>query len=284
MEWLIPDSETPVRQGDMLISRNHRSGVIDSIFLVITADCDISKEKFGSQIAALRIISHDQYLLEVWGEKKLAKAIKDEQSKLHAQIKKWHSKLNGRDSAITEIAALDWLMRVGSSEIVKKLSIPSSDSNKVLKSLGNTHNAFKIIESKRHLSDLEKFVQFRAASEGKPSSEVFQTTLDSAQKEALPDDTFFLPELPERLGQGAIVMLREIIGIDPQSIRLKAPEATSTGNFLRIARLKPEIKYAVSQAFGSLYSKIGMSPEYEARRKTAIQGLTGKGWRISCEH
>lgn len=281
MEWLTPNPETPVRQGDILISRDHRTGLIESMFLVITADCDISKEKFGSQIAALRIISHNQYLLDIWGEKKLNKAIKDEQSKLHAQISKWHSKLIGKDSALTEEAALKWLIREGAERIVDDLKVPDKDSKKVKKSLSNAYNAFKLLENQSG-SDLEKYVLFKALSEDKSTEEVHKATVGSAQKEALPDDTFFLPELPDNLGQGAVVMLREIIGISPNNIYLKATEATSPKNFLRIARLKPEIKYAVSQAFGSLYSRIGMSSEYEARRKAVIQGLTGKEWRISC--
>ncbi|RFQ05969.1 hypothetical protein D0O09_01975 [Pseudomonas putida] len=271
----------PVRQGDILINRDHQTGKIESTYLVITADCDISKEKFGSQIAALRIISHNSYLMEIWGEKKLSKAVKDELSKLHVQITKWHSKLINTDSSLTANAALDWLMRAGSDEIVKSLSVPEDQSARVKKSLNNAYNAFKLLENEK-LSDLEKFVQFRAHSEEKSPELVLEATVGSAQKEALPDDTFFLPELPEKIGEGAVIMLREIIGIDPKWICLKATEAVSTRHYLRIARLKPEIKYAVSQAFGSLYSRIGMSAEYEARRKTAIQGLTGKGWKISC--
>lgn len=281
MEWLTPDSEMPVRQGDILITRDHKSGKIESTFLVITADCDIHNQKYGSQIAALRIISHNDYLKHIWGEKKLNKATKDETTKLQGQIVKWHSKLINKESTLTETAALDWLIRVGSEGIVKALKVPSDKSAKVSKSLESTYKAFKLLENPK-LSDLEKFVQFKAHSENKPAEEVLQSTVGSAQKEALPDDTFFLPELPENIGQGAIIMLREIIGLDPNSIFLRAPEATSPMHYLRIARLKPEIKYAVSQAFGSLYSRIGMSTEYETRRKNAIQGLTGKGWSISC--
>lgn len=281
MEWLTPAPETPVRQGDILISRDHKTGLVESMFLVITADCDISKEKFGSQIAALRIISHNQYLLDIWGEKKLKKAIKDEQSKLRAQISKWHSKLIGQDSTLTEDAAIKWLIREGAARIVDDLQVPDKDLKKVRKSLNNSYSAFKLLEN-QDLSDLEKYVLFKALSEDKSTEEVHKNTVGSAQKEVLPDDTFFLPELPDNLGQGAIVMLREIIGISPNNIYLKATEATSPQNLLRVASLKPDIKYAVSQAFGSLYSRIGMSSEYEARRNAAIQGLTGKEWRISC--
>ncbi len=281
MEWLTPDPETPVRQGDILISRDHRTGLVESMFLVITADCDISKGKFGSQMAALRIMSHNQYLLDIWGEKKLSKAIKDERSKLHAQISKWHSKLIGQDSALTEEAALSWLIREGAERIVGDLKVPDKDRKKVIKSLSNSCGAFRLLEN-QNLSDLEKYVLFRALSEEKSAEEIHRNTVGSAQKEVLPDDTFFLPELPGNLGQGAVVMLREIIGILPDNIYLKTSEATSPQSFLRIARLKPEIKYAVSQAFGSLYSRIGMSSEYEARRNAAIQGVTGKEWRISC--
>ena len=50
-EWSIPDPSIDVRQGDLLVSRSIQTGKIEELCLVITADCDISKGKFGRQLA-----------------------------------------------------------------------------------------------------------------------------------------------------------------------------------------------------------------------------------------
>ncbi len=281
MEWLTPDTDVPVRQGDMLIRRDPKNGNIEETYIIITADCDISKKKFGAQLAGLRVISHDHYLSVIWGEKKLSKAVKDEREKTRDQIAKWHSILINNKSTITEDAAVEWLLREGPDKIIESLSIPADKKSKVQRSLSASYNAFKILDSESLETDLQKFIHFKANSEEKEFSAVLNTTVNSAQLESLPDDTFFIPELPAS-GQSAIIMLREIIGLPPELIRYKAPEANARQHLLRVARLKPEIKYAVSQAFGSLYSRIGMSAEYEARRKTAIQKINGNGWNVGC--
>ncbi|MDD1965892.1 hypothetical protein NPS29_11220 [Pseudomonas putida] len=282
MEWLTPGSEIPVRQGDILICRDQQTGSIESTFLVITADCDISKEKFGAQLAGLKVITHDQYLREIWGEKKLLKIIGDEKAKLHSQIVKWHSILIEAKSSLTEDATLAWLLRDGPQSVANELNVKEDRKERFINSLTPSYEAFRKLEKEASLSDLEKYIVFKSLSGGISVNEVIATTVSSAQKESLPDDAFFLPEIPERPGHSAVILLREIIGLDPNMIRLKAPDATLNLHLLRIARLKPEIKYAVSQAFGSLYSKIGMSVEYETRRKTAINGLTGEGWKTEC--
>ena len=70
-EWFIPEPSVPVRQGDILISRDPKSGSIEDICIVITADCDINKDKFGRHLACLRIISLENYFRTVWADRKL---------------------------------------------------------------------------------------------------------------------------------------------------------------------------------------------------------------------
>ncbi|MDG6401902.1 hypothetical protein QCD79_18010 [Pseudomonas quasicaspiana] len=278
MEWSIPGTEIPVRQGDVLVSRDPRKGVIEAAFLVITADCDISKNKFGSQLAGLRMISYEQYLLDIWGAKKLKKTVSDEKEKLRGQVAKWHTKFVGADSSLTDDAVLSWLLRDGPQKIASALGIPSE--KKFIRSLSMFHQGFSSLNEVDNLSDLQRYVKLRAAVEGEEADKILAATLAAAQKESLPDDTFFLPEMPEVENSGAIIMLREIVGLVADKICYKAPDATTKEHLLRVARLNPDVKYAVSQAFGSLYSKIGMSALYEQRCKAAISNVNGQGWRV----
>ena len=56
-------------------------------------------------------------------------------------------------------------------------------------------------------------------------------------------------------------MLREIVGVSNDAVCFRATDATTTDSFLRVCRLQPTYKYAVSQAFGILYSRIGLPDE-----------------------
>lgn len=282
MEWLIPEPTTPVRQGDILICRDPKSGTIEHTHIVITADCDISKEKFGRHLAVLRVISHEQYIFDIWGEKKLAKLQKDEREKLRGQIAKWHSNALGRESTLTEQAAMSWLLREEPEQLCAELCVPVREKKKFTRSMVQFKEAFIRLEADKSLQSLKRYVNFLAILRAETFTSVLSKTLAQAHSDALPDDTFFLPELPEGGSNGAIVMLREILGIPVELICYRAHEAKSKDSFLRIARLKPDLKYAISQAFGSLYSRIGLSSEYEARCKAALAKTYNYGWDVAC--
>ena len=73
-------------------------------------------------------------------------------------------------------------------------------------------------------------------------------------------------------------MLRELVGVNVKSIKYRLSEITNDRDVIRTHRLIPQIKYAISQSFGSLYSRIGLSKEYENQKKTTIQNLTNHKW------
>ncbi len=73
VEWFIPDPTSPVRQGDVLINRLPGADRIEETCIVITADCDISKGKFGRHLACLRVVRLHDYIKTNWASKKLGK-------------------------------------------------------------------------------------------------------------------------------------------------------------------------------------------------------------------
>lgn len=89
VEWFLPEPDVPVRQGDILVSRDPQTGTLDEVCLVITADCDISKGKFGRQLACLRVLTVKDYVTHIWAKRKLDKLIREEAKKLRAQLAKW---------------------------------------------------------------------------------------------------------------------------------------------------------------------------------------------------
>jgi hypothetical protein len=60
----VADSE-PVRQGDIL--RHYEPGNVSEAYcVVLTADCDISNDKFGDFYSVLPIVSASDYLTKIW--------------------------------------------------------------------------------------------------------------------------------------------------------------------------------------------------------------------------
>lgn len=282
MEWSLPDPSIPVRQGDILINRDTQKGKILAIHIVITADCDISKNKFGSHLAGLRIIFHDDYIRTIWADKKLQKSLTDESKRVRDQVAKWHTALIKNESEITTEAATSWIKRSSSEEICSQLAIPTKEQKKFIRSIDKYRKILENQEESQSLSALFKYANFLSTHKEKSFNDALSEALTQAQNESLPDDVFFLPELPETGSKGVIVMLREIIGIPYSQVFCKATDSSNTSDHIRIARLNPDFKYAISQAFGSLYSRIGLSASYEARCKEALSKISSYEWSTRC--
>lgn len=273
-EWHVPDPSIPVRQGDLLICRNPHKGIVQEICLVITADCDISKGKFGRQLACLHVIPFVDYLRTVWAEKKLRKATKDGTETVRSQIATWHSKSIGADSSLSAEAVTAWVRRAEPDTICSELNIPDPDAKKVRKSLAAFRAALSILDSDTAADKLTQLIKFRSAIQGKDVQTCRQEALHQAkQEQPLPEDVFLLPSLPQLDLGSAVVLLREIVSVKHESVCYRAPDACTDDMFLRVGRLEPTFKYAVSQAFGALYSRIGLPDDYERRCKEVIHQI-----------
>lgn len=277
MEWYLPDPSADVRQGDLLLSRDPKTGKVEEICLVITADCDISKGKFGRQLACLRVLKHSDYLRHIWAARKLEKVVREERKKLRGQLAKWHTAKIGHESTLTEETALTWVRRSDPEAVCQELGVIDGNKRKLTAALNAFKSGFSELD-KVEMDALAMYSSFRAAISGSTLVETRQQALQQAKQESLPEDVFLLPGLPLVQETPCIVMLREVVGISYEAVSYRAADADTTDKFLRIGRLHPTFKYAVSQAFGSLYSKIGLPAEYERRCKDVVASVDTYDW------
>ncbi|WP_155288332.1 hypothetical protein [Ralstonia solanacearum] len=278
VEWFIPDPTSPVRQGDVLINRLPGADRIEETCIVITADCDISKGKFGRHLACLRVVRLHDYIKTTWASKKLTKARKDETEKVRSQVAKWHTKLLDSESKLTLDGTVSWIRRESPIDLCNALCVPDDERGKFVICIKALRDAFIAVDKVAHREELSQLVQFRAVIQNFPIEQVYQKTLQQAQQEPLPDDTFFLPGLPQLEDIPVVVLLREIVGVPHEAVHYRATDAWSDGSFLRIGRLQPMFKYAISQAFGTLYARIGLSQDYETRCRCAIDNIGTLPW------
>lgn len=273
-EWSVPDPSVPVRQGDLLICRDPHKGIIEEICLVITADCDISKGKFGKQLLCLRVISFEDYLRTTWADRKLQRSVYTETEKVRVQIAKWHTLKIGAESNLTADAITAWVSRVDANSICSDLGVPDPDSKKVEASLTSFRTALNALRVNERKDKMTQLIAFRSAIQGKERKVVHQEYLRQAQSEQLPEDIFLIPSLPQSEVGPVVILLREIVSVRQDSICTRASDASTSDMFLRIGRLETTFKYAVSQAFGSLYARIGLPGDYEHRCKCVMEKIS----------
>jgi hypothetical protein len=277
-EWHVPKPETPLRQGDILMRRDPKRGTIKSLCLIITADCDISQRKFGTQLGCLRIISFQEYLRTPWAEKKLVRALEKETAAMQVQLNKWNSQRLTDAKPLSTEAVVNWIRRSKSESICQALKVPAMEIAKISAKIDAFRTALNDLDEKSESDSFSRLIAFRSPLSGKTHSVCAQEAIQQAKGEELPDDIFLLPALPQVDIGCAVVLLREIVGVGANSIRFRAIDADSEDVFFRIGGLLPTFQYAVSQAFGSLYSRIGLPEAYELRRKTAIQLIHTYKW------
>jgi hypothetical protein len=273
-EWSIPDPSVPVRQGDLLICRDPQKGIIEGICLLITADCDISQGKFGRQLLCLRVIPFEEYLRTIWPARKLKGLVENETEKVRVQLAKWHTKQIGVESKLTSAAITSWAKRSDATSICVELGIPDPDRKKIEAALSTFQAAVNTLKVNEQKDSLTQLIAFRAALQGKESKTIHQEYVNQAQAEKLPADVFLLPNLPQANVGPAVVLLREIVGVKQDNICYRVSDAVTNDMLLRVGRLEPTFKYAVSQAFGFLYSRIGLPSDYEFRCKCVIEQIS----------
>lgn len=277
-EWFIPESSQEVRQGDLLVARSRQPGLVDEFYLVITADCDISKGKFGRQLACLRVLQIDQYIRTIWATKKLEKLQRSELIKLRSQVAKWHSQAQGSPSLITEDAVATWVKREEPEAICKELQVPEKEQKKLTAALTTFKDAIGTLETHADRDKLTQLAAYKGSVLGKDIESSKKEVLQEAQNESLPEDVFLLTSLSQVSDDGAVVLLREVVGIQHELVCYRITDAVAETSLLRVGRLYPTFKYAVSQAFGALYSKIGLPPAYEDRCKKVSSKLANITW------
>jgi len=268
-EWIELSPDMPVRQGDLLLARDPNSGRISRTCLVITADCDIGQQKSGSHLSCLSVIYFHEYIRSVWAERKLRRTLDNETEKIRVQLNKWNAQRIGTDSALTADGVLYWVRNKEPTTICADLRIPKEDISKVISVVSVFRSALAASEERSSDHALARLVAFRATLSSKTGTECLAEITNQAQGDDLPDDVFLLPYIPQLEDGPAVIMLREIVTIPIATVCYRTLDADSEAKHLRIGRLEPTLKYAVSQAFGALYSRIGLSRDYEQHCKVS---------------
>jgi hypothetical protein len=267
-----PVSETDeFRQGDIIRPCDRTRSVaglpLGSAGVIITADCDIANDKFGDYLSYLPIVPGEAYLDKFWAplrlQEILADACKTAIDIIHGTEKRRDRELQ----RLTEDEFLEWLRDRGADAIVNAASVKREHARQSLSAQLLLIAAATADESDDDgLTNLFRLRSCRRLANYSKQAETVEVR--KALSEVAKAMSFFLvPELPDVAAYGYVITLRDVrsIHINDAFITYKALPFSRRDDdcMYRIGRFSDRIRFAISQKFGSLFSRIGMTSDYE---------------------
>lgn len=260
-----------IRQGDIIRKLNPITDEVETLGIVITADCDIAQRKAGERYTWLEILPMAAYIEGPWAQEQLRK-LSEKRSKticenLNGQLRKRQPEL----TALKHESLVQWLRSKTAEEILKSVTgqMPIADSRPLRELQGfaltvttdRTQNAFNRLKAAWELFGVDEKNQ--------------QDTMRNAFKDGGGfQDFFVLPELPGQTGLGFVVMLRSMWTIMASDLYLTEQDARIYGRpdaFHRVGRLNDGLRFSITQKLAFLFSRIGMLKTFESACETATE-------------
>lgn len=261
--------EDEIRQGD-IIQRLNFSGS-SNVGIIITADCDIAKRKYGNRYNWVEVIPARDFLDKIWAREQLHKLI-EKQGKgmvefLNAAIVKMELGLD----RLTLHSLCDWLKNESAEGIFnivdKKPDVNLKKLKAIRVALGYEDDA---------ISNFDRLTTaYELLNQSKENLIVkIQEGLNSFGDGF--SDFFFIPDLPiNNKDIGYVALFRYIYSIETDNLFLTELDAKIKGDdsFFRIGRLEDRVKFAIIQKLSFVFLRIGMKDHYEKECKASAELL-----------
>jgi hypothetical protein len=266
----IEDTEE-VRQGDIIRKLHPKTGEVEKLGIVITADCDIAQRKAGERYTWLEIVPMTAYIEGPWAQEQLRK-LSEKRSKgiceyLNGQIRKLQLDL----AALTHESLVQWLRSKTPEDIlVSATGQASITDGKPLRDLQGFALTVSTDENQSAFSRLKAAWKFFGFEEKIQRENVRNAFKDGGGFQ----DYFVLPELPRQTDLGFVVMLRSMWPIMAPELYLTEQDARIHDRpdaFHRLGRLNDGVRFSFTQKLAFLFSRIGMPKAFESACETATE-------------
>lgn len=261
---------TNVSQGDII----HRPAIADgppqSWGFIVTADCDIAKDKAGAKLSYLEIVTVRDFLEHVWSGETLRKMRADLVKEAASLVTKAVRELDATYEDVSGTELLAWLAESGAGAIVTALALPARKQAQHLEALERVELAHDICTHDR--TALQRLLRIWATQN--VAEKAVRGRLAQALDYNKATDFHIIPSMPGSDLLGFAVLLREVSSIPHASVSPSALEHQIAGNphgFYVAGPTTDNLRYAISQKMAVLFSRIGMSNEYEAECEIVTQ-------------
>jgi hypothetical protein len=266
----IEDTEE-VRQGDIIRKINARTGEMEKLGIVITADCDIAQNKAGERYNWLEIMPMAAYIEGPWASEQLRKLSEKRSQAIREYLNSQICQRKPGLRVLTHESLVQWLLTKSAEEILTITTDQehAADSKQLrhLKGFALTLNANTNSSAFRRLKEAWTLFDYEEKKQ--------QETVRSAFRDGGGfQDYFVLPELPRQPGLGFVVMLRSIWSLMATDLYLCEQDARIYDRphaFHRLGRLNDGIRFSITQKMAFLFTRIGMPKTFETACETAAE-------------
>jgi hypothetical protein len=265
----VPSCEAHLLQGDIIQwHRPRENSPRESFGIVINADCDIFNEKAGEFLTYIPLLSLNEYMNKIWSPQTIGDMLSKKIFELTSHI--------GVNISIDTIVELS-LSEYSDEQL---LNVVSNRSQKI-PYLRILLSHFQLIIKAKFSGEQNSFFttlcEVRSKLIDKPVTDttlLMQKQFRSHLGDGNQNDCFFLSHMPGLEERGFVAALRYFRTIHAdQIVKSKAEWYSANTKALRIARLKPVLKYALSQKFSSLFLRIGLPKEYEDAQNNIVSSF-----------
>lgn len=267
--YTTPSESQDIRQGDIIFRKTRTE---QTYGLVITADCDIAKGKHGNHYTWIKVIPTAEYLEKNWAPTEIKK-IQSKQSK--TALEYVNKKLREQDlNALSEETMISWLTETGVNQFITKLGIQECPPE----ILNIITGLYKISEPSE-TSSIDKIRTAAAFFKLKIENIALNAQQNLKKGDDGFPDFFCLPGLCGELENGCVALLRHIYSTQDETIYTCEANAKIDGNpnsFYRMCRLNDRVKYSIVQKTTFLFSRIGMTTEFEEHTENVVKQNSDK--------
>jgi hypothetical protein len=265
-----PAIEAPILQGDLFKwIDGHLSRPWMTYGVVVTADCDLAKNKTRGRASYVPALTMEDYIWHHWKEGKFETAFDVALSTFTSRINNRLRKIGHEGDGITPQAALEWLERSGFDNLVDELTIDDNGQKRDLQLLVDEVQALSRLKSEKpDLKLLQECHRIKNKKKKIGSGDYAYLAADiQSSISSLPGDVFFLPLENSEPNDGLFLMLRHITQFSISNIATSVVDMTlGQPHAKRLGRIAAPYRYAITQNLARVFSDIGLPSSYESLR------------------
>ena len=274
-EYELVDPQDPTHQGDVMVGLTEERDF--AALIVVTADCDISYNKFGGRLTALPVISLGDYLRDFWLERELLSLRRQLAASITEDMRRLIAESPRDFGSPTPERLLSWPLETNRQEMARSLDLPDNELTQVYDLVDVVHRIDRNGEGASLRSKWRACCDAMFAN-GMKTHDKARTALvkriTSELPRNLPGDVLYLNAPMPTAESGFVALARFPVEIDPLMIAHTGfDEVYGEAKYRRVARLASPFRYRLTQLFAEVYSAIGLPDQYEAKRGAVFERL-----------
>lgn len=270
------EDNAPIRQGDIICRQVREPRGVGrlryELGVIVTADCDIAQEKMGPFFTYVSIIPATSYLESFWAYEELQKLKLKCGSIAQAAI---FDADRQRDPSVDRLSLEDlsnWVQRSSPEVIARAVGVQVDRNKQAMQSL----EVLSLIGKSKEGPLLETLRSCWSLL-GRSSTNQQSAVEAALEQRQMRSEYIFVPSIPNCEDRGFVITLRDIRSVPTNDVfgslltwRLKANDE----GMYRLGRFSDAFRYSVAQKLAFLFSRIGLSAEFEAECKRVSQEVS----------